>query len=71
MPIISDELEINHNPDENRFEVWIEGKLSKLDYSEDASTIVMTHVGVHPDHRGIGVAGKITEVALKYAKERP
>ena len=63
-----DELEITHNPAENRFETWIEGRLSKLDYTESGNTIVMTHVGVHPDDRGQGVAGKLTEVALEYAR---
>ncbi len=67
MQINVDELEIVHNPAENRFETWIDGKLSKLDYLEDGDSIVMTHVGVHPDLRGQGVAGKITEAALDYA----
>ena len=68
MQINTGELEIIHNPAENRFETWIDGKLSKLDYLEDGDTIVMTHVGVHPDHRGQGVAGKLTEAALEYAR---
>jgi len=42
--------------------------ISKLDYLEDGTTIVMTHVGVHPELRGHGVAGKLTEVALGYAR---
>jgi predicted GNAT family acetyltransferase len=65
-----DKLNVIHNPAENRFEVWIEGQLSKLDYIEEDNTIVMTHVGVYPEHRGQGVAGKLTEVALEYAKEK-
>ncbi len=64
----SSELEIIHNPAEKRFEIWIDEKLSKLDYLEDETSIVMTHVGVHPDLRGHGVAGKLTEVALEYAR---
>ena len=68
MKINPNELEITHNPAENRFETWIDGRLSKLDYIEDGDTIVMTHVGVHPDHRGFGVAGRITEAALAYAR---
>ncbi|MCL4273964.1 MAG: GNAT family N-acetyltransferase [Anaerolineales bacterium] len=70
MEIELNELEITNNPAENRFEVWIDGQLSKLDYIEDGDTIVMTHVGVHPEHRGGGVAGRITQVALEYAKQR-
>lgn len=70
MEIELNELEITNNSAENRFEVWIDGQLSKLDYIEDGNTIVMTHVGVHPEHRGGGVAGRITQVALEYAKQR-
>ena len=63
-------LEVKHNEAEDRFETWIDGELSKLDYMRDGNTIVMTHVGVHPEHRGRGVAGKLTQVALEYAKEK-
>jgi predicted GNAT family acetyltransferase len=70
MSINLEELKITHNPSENRFEVFINGELSKLDYIEDGNTIVMTHVGVHPEHRGGGVAGRITQVALEYASEK-
>jgi uncharacterized protein len=64
-----EKLDIIHNAAENRFETRIEGQLSKLDYLLDGDTIVMTHVGVYPEHRGQGVAGKLTQVALEYAKE--
>jgi predicted GNAT family acetyltransferase len=65
-----EKLDVIHNPSHKRFETWIEGQLSKLDYIEDDNTIVMTHVGVYPEHRGRGVAGKLTEVALEYAREK-
>jgi predicted GNAT family acetyltransferase len=70
MDINMDTLEVTQNPAENRFETWIDGQLSKLDYMVDGDTIVMMHVGVHPDHRGQGVAGKITQVALDYAADK-
>jgi predicted GNAT family acetyltransferase len=70
MDIDLKKLEVKHNEAEDRFETWIDGQLSKLDYMQDGNTIVMTHVGVHPEHRGQGVAGKLTEVALEYAKEK-
>jgi predicted GNAT family acetyltransferase len=69
MDIDLEKLEVIHNPSENRFETWIDGHLCKLDYLLDGDTIVMTHVGVHPAHRGHGVAGKLTQVALEYAGE--
>jgi predicted GNAT family acetyltransferase len=70
MDIDLQKLEVIHNEAEDRFETWIDGQLSKLDYMQDGNTIVMTHVGVHPEHRGQGVAGRLTEVALEYAKEK-
>lgn len=70
MKIDAEKLDVTHNSAENRFETWIEGQLSKLDYLEDDGTIVMTHVGVYPEHREQGVAGKLTKVALEYAKEK-
>jgi len=69
MPIDLNKLEVIHNPGENRFETWIEGYLSKLDYIQDGKNFVITHVGVHPTLRGQGVAGRIVEVSLAYARE--
>lgn len=70
MPIELNTLTVVHNEAEGQFETWIDGQLSKLDYMQDGNTMVITHVGVHPEHRGQGVAGKITEVALEYAKQK-
>ena len=69
MQVDLDKLEITHNPANRAFEVWIAGKLSKLDYMQDGKNFVITHVGVYPEHRGQGVAGKIVEAALQYARE--
>jgi predicted GNAT family acetyltransferase len=70
MEINLEELDVTHNPAENRFETWVDGQLSKLDYNIHDNTIVMMHVGVHPDHREHGIAGKLTQTALEYAKEK-
>lgn len=70
MEINLDELEVTHNETENRFETWIDGQLSKLDYIEDKDTFVITHVGVYPEHRGHGVAAKLTRAGLEYAKAK-
>ena len=69
MEINLEKLEVIHNPTENRFETWIDGYLSKLDYIQDGKNFVITHVGVHPEFRGQGIAGKIVQVGLEYAKE--
>lgn len=64
-----DSVAIVHNPAENRFETYIDGKLCKLDYLQNGNQLVITHVGVHPSLRGQGIAGKIVEAALKHARE--
>jgi len=69
MQIDLNKLEVVHNPSEKRFETWIDGYLSKLDYIQDDKNFVITHVGVHPALRGQGVAGRIVEVSLVYARE--
>lgn len=70
MDIQIDKLEVTHNPAENRFEAWVDGQLAKLDYMEDGDTIVMMHVGVPVEFRGQGVAGRITQTGLQYAKAK-
>ena len=69
MQVDLDKLEVSHNPANQTFEVWIDGQLSKLDYIQDAKNFVITHVGVYPEHRGQGIAGKIVEAGLQYARE--
>lgn len=68
MNIDLDQIKVIHNPAENRFETTIDGKLSKLDYLQNGKNFVITHVGVHPSLRGQGVAGKIVEAGIEYAR---
>ena len=69
MKVDLETLQITHNNANNTFEVRINGYLSKLDYIEDGNNFVITHVGVHPELRGQGLAGKIVEASLEYAKQ--
>jgi predicted GNAT family acetyltransferase len=69
MPVDLEKLEVTHNETNHTFEVWIDGQLSKLDYIQDAKNFVIAHVGVYPEHRGQGIAAKIVEAALQYARE--
>ena len=70
MEIDLEELEITNNESESCFEVSVNGLLSKLAYIQDKDTFVITHVGVHPDLRGHGVAGKLTQASLEFAKAK-
>ena len=69
MKVDLDKLKVTRNEAESTFEVLIDGQLSKLDYLRDGNNLVITHVGVYPEFRGQGVAGKLMEAALEYAKE--
>lgn len=69
MPVDLEKLQVIHNPDKNRFETTVDGLPGKLDYIQDGKNFVITHVGVHPDLRGQGLAGKIVEAGLGYARE--
>ena len=69
MNVELNQLEVTHNEANRTFEAWIDGHLSKLDYIQDEKNFVITHVGVHPSLRGQGIAGRIVEVSLAYARE--
>ncbi len=69
MKVDLDKLQVTRNEAENTFEVWIDGHLCKLDYMQDGNNFVIEHVGVYPEFRGQGIAGKLMEVALEYAKQ--
>jgi predicted GNAT family acetyltransferase len=69
MQVDLDKLEVTHNQSNRAFEIWIDGHLSKLDYIQDGKNFVITHVGVYPEHRGQGVAARIVDVSLEYARQ--
>ncbi|HEX2980252.1 MAG TPA: GNAT family N-acetyltransferase [Anaerolineaceae bacterium] len=69
MKVDLERLKVTHNEAANTFEARIDGHLSKLDYMQEGNNFVITHVGVDPEFRGQGVAGKIMEVALGYARQ--
>jgi uncharacterized protein len=69
MTVDVEKLEVTHNEADHRFEVWIDGYLSKLDYIRDGKNFVITHVGVYPEHRNQGIAAKIVQTGLEYARD--
>ena len=69
MQVDLDKLEVTHNQANRTFEAWIDGHLSKLDYIQEGKNFVITHVGVYPEHRGQGVAARIVDASLEYARQ--
>jgi predicted GNAT family acetyltransferase len=70
MEINVEGLEVSHNEAEKRFEIWIDGYLSQLDYRLQGNTIVFYYTGVPALLEGQGIAGRLTQTALDYAEEK-
>lgn len=70
MQVDLEHLQVTHNPGESRFETVVGGYPGRLNYIQDGKNFVITHVGVHPELRGQGVAARIVEASLNYAKEQ-
>jgi hypothetical protein len=64
-----EDLNVVHNQPETCFEVIIDGRRSWLEYEPDGKSMVITHVVVHPELRGRGLAEKLMRTSLKYARE--
>ncbi len=62
-------LLIVHNLTEKRFEVEVEGSLAVLDYDLSNGVITFTHTGVPSAIEGRGIAGKLVQRGLNYARE--
>jgi predicted GNAT family acetyltransferase len=69
MELDLEKIAVINNPSEQRFEAWVGEHLSKLDYIQNGKNFVITHVGVNPELRGHGLAARITQVSLEYARE--
>jgi predicted GNAT family acetyltransferase len=64
------ELEVQHDVEGQRFFVVLEGQLSRLDYAPAGEKIWnFRSTVVPPDQRGQGIASRIVQHALEYARE--
>lgn len=66
-------MEVQHKQDGNKGEFYIEengSPIAELTYlMNDETTLVATHTGTHPRMRGKGIAMKLVEAAVDYARE--
>ena len=61
---------IDHNAGENRFETTVDGHQSVAEYELRDGGIVFTHTFVPPELRGRGIAAKLVQHALEYARDQ-
>jgi predicted GNAT family acetyltransferase len=63
-------VEVRDNPDNRRFEAWLDGHLAGFaQYRRRPSAVVFTHTEVDPAYRGRGVAGVLASSALARVRE--
>ena len=64
------DLEVRHNEKLHRFEAGEPSNLAKLNYSPAGNSVEMVHVEVPAEYQGQGVAGKLAEAALNWARQQ-
>jgi len=62
--------QIRHNELAQRFEVTIDGKLSRADYRLHDGVMHMVHTEVPMQQEGRGIAARLVRAAMEYARER-
>lgn len=68
MDIDFNTLEIRHREKMNRFEIVINGKKAFISYQRQPTNLVLDHTWVPPQYEGHGIAARLTQSALEYAK---
>jgi len=61
--------EVEHDVANHRFQARVQGYLALLDYQIKRRRMVITHTEVPDPIAGRGIAGELTKVALRYARE--
>jgi predicted GNAT family acetyltransferase len=68
MMVNLDELQVRHNESAQRFEVAVDGHAALLAYHRTPGLISLDHTEVPPPIEGQGVAAKLTQAALEFAR---
>jgi len=68
MQIDTDKLTVSHDEAGSRFEIEYEGLVAELTYRVDDGRIAYLHTGVPAELEGHGIAARLAEAALGYAR---
>ncbi|MDX9798049.1 MAG: GNAT family N-acetyltransferase [Bacteroidales bacterium] len=67
---MSDKIEIRNNSEKSSFELFLNDvHAGEIDYEIRRDKILLTHTGVRQEHEGKGLARKLVEFAVSYARE--
>lgn len=61
-------MQVSHNEKRSRFETSVDGKLAVADYEMEDGTMIFTHTEVPSELSGQGIAQKIVQSGLDYAR---
>ena len=61
-------IPVIHNPEEQRFELTLDGHLAVLEYTLAGKTILFTHTGVPPEISRNNTGIQLVEAGLAYAR---
>lgn len=64
------DLDIQHHPEQGRFEAIVEGLRCEIDYHLSAGRMHITHTGVPRPLEGRGIAAALVQRALTWAREQ-
>ena len=64
-----DDSEIRHDRDSGRFVVREGGHEGFVEYEREGDVLAINHTEVPPEMGGRGIAGKLVEAALQYARD--
>lgn len=64
------DIDIQHHPDQRRFEAVIEGMRCEVDYRLSPGFMHITHTGVPRPLEGRGIAAALVHQALSWAREQ-
>jgi uncharacterized protein len=62
------DLQVVHNTAQSRFECHVEGELCVAEYQHMGSTLQFHHTWVAPRLEGQGIAARLVETGLAYAR---
>ena len=62
------EIEVEHQPEQSRFRVEVDGTESVLRYSRAEDTLDLRSTWVDPDVRGRGIGERLVLTALEHAR---
>ena len=64
------DVEVRANPEELRYEAWVEGRLAgSAFYTEDGDRVAFTHTEVDPQYEGRGVGSALARGALTQVRD--